>query len=55
MGVISSYTGVIELDSIDKFPSVLEVVNVEGAFEEDRSNINNGYPILSWQHNNVKE
>ena len=55
VGVISSYTGVIELDSIDKFPSVLEVVNVEGVFEEDRSNINNGYPILSWQQNNVKE
>ena len=40
-------TGVTELDSIDKFPSVLEVVNEEGAFKEDVNNINNGYPILN--------
>ena len=39
-------TGITELDSIDKFPSVLEVVNGEGAFEEDSSNVNNGYPVL---------
>ena len=29
--------------------SVLEVVNGDGAFKEDTNNINNGYPILSWQ------
>ena len=29
--------------------SVLEVVNEDGAFKEDTNNINNGYPILSWQ------
>ena len=42
-------TGVIELDSIDDFKSVLEVVNGEGVFKEDVNNINNGYPILNWQ------
>lgn len=42
-------TEVIQLDSIDKFPSVLEVVNGEGAFKEDIGNINGGYPILEWQ------
>ena len=41
--------GVTELDDISKFPSVLEVVNGEGAFKEDVNNINNGYPILEWQ------
>ena len=39
-------TGITELDSIDKFPSVLEVVNGEGAFEEDTNNVNRGYPVL---------
>ena len=42
-------TEVIQLDSIDKFPSVLEVVNGEGAFKEDIGNINGGYTILEWQ------
>ena len=42
-------TGVTELDDISKFPSVLEVVNEEGAFKEDVNNINDGYPILEWQ------
>ena len=42
-------TGVTELDDISKFPSVLEVVNGEGAFKEDVNNINGGYPILEWQ------
>ena len=41
--------GVTELDSIDEFPSVLEVVNGEGAFKADTNNINDGYPILEWQ------
>ena len=44
-----SSTGIQELDSIDKFPSVLSVVNGEEAFKEDVNNINNGYPILVWQ------
>ena len=44
-----SYTGITELDSIDKFPSVLSVVNGDSAFKEDSNNINNGYPILEWQ------
>ena len=39
-------TGVTELDSIEDFPSVLDVVNGEGAFKEDTEGINNGYPIL---------
>ena len=41
--------GVTELENISDFPSVLEVVNEEGAFKEDSNNINNGYPILSWE------
>ena len=45
----ASSTGITELDNIDKFPSVLEVVNGEGAFKEDIGNINGGYPILEWQ------
>ena len=42
-------TGVTKWDSIEDFPSVLSVVNVEGAFKEDINNINNGYPILYYQ------
>ncbi len=51
IGVAGSETtvGVTQLDSFDKFPSVLEVVNDEGAFKEDTADINNGYPILEWQ------
>ena len=51
IGVAGSETavGVTEWDSLDKFPSVLEVVNGDGAFKEDTNNINNGYPILNWQ------
>ena len=41
--------GVTEYDDISKFPSVLSVVNEDGAFKEDTNNINNGYPILAWQ------
>ena len=33
-------------ENISDFPSVLDVVNVEGAFEEDNNNVNNGYPLL---------
>ena len=49
LGGGASVTGVTQLDSIDKFPSVLSVVNGDGAFKEDTNNINNGYPILNWQ------
>ena len=53
IGVAGSGTpiDVTEWDSLDKFPSVLSVVNEgeEKAFKEDTNNINNGYPILSWQ------
>ena len=38
-----------EWDSLDDFPSVLDVVNNEGAFKADTNNINDGYPILEWQ------
>ena len=44
-----TFTGVTELQNISDFPSVLEVVNGDEAFKEDVNNINNGYPILSWQ------
>ena len=51
IGVAGSETtvGVTQLDSFDKFPSVLDVVNGENAFKADTNNINNGYPILEWQ------
>ena len=49
VGGSNSSTEITEWDSIDKFPSVLDVVNGEGAFKEDVEGINNGYPILSWQ------
>lgn len=39
-------TGVTEWDSINEFPTVLSVVNSEGVFEEDKNNVNNGYPVL---------
>ena len=49
VGESGSSTGIQEIDSIEDFPSVLDVVNGEGAFKEDTNNINNGYPILEWQ------
>lgn len=49
-------TGISELDrgnpevkERDVLPSVLSVINGDNAFVEDTNNINNGYPILSWQ------
>ena len=39
-------TGITELNSIDEFPTVLNIVNEENVFEEDSNNINGGYPIL---------
>ena len=42
-------TGITAIDSIEDFPSVLDVVNGENAFKADTNNINNGYPILEWQ------
>lgn len=29
--------------------TIIEVVNGDNAFKEDTKNVNNGYPILSWQ------
>ena len=51
VGGSETVTGVAEWDSLDKFPSVLEVMNLgeDRAFKEDTNNINNGYPILNWQ------
>ena len=42
----NSLQGVTELENISDFPSVLEVVNGDGAFEEDNGNVNGGYPVL---------
>ena len=42
----ASSTEITELESLDKFPSVLDVVNGDGAFKEDTNNVNNGYPVL---------
>lgn len=46
-----SKEGITALNSIDKFPSVLEVMNSgeDKVFKEDAKNINNGYPILELQ------
>ena len=49
VGESGSSTGITQLDSIEDFPSVLDVVNGEEAFKEDTNNVNNGYPILEWQ------
>lgn len=38
-----------EINNIEYMPTVLSVINSENCFEEDTNNINNGYPILSWQ------
>lgn len=40
----SSNTNTGEIDS-----ELLSIINEENAFKEDTNNINNGYPILSWQ------
>ena len=37
------------INTLEEMPSVLEIINGDGAFKEDSNNINNGYPILSWQ------
>ena len=36
-------------EATDTVPSVISVVNGNNAFKEDTKNVNNGYPILSWQ------
>lgn len=50
-GSHEDYAGIKGVDDVSKFPSVLSIVNEgeEKAFKEDSNNINNGYPILSWQ------
>ena len=42
-------TGVTQWDSIEDFPTVLSIINEKKAFKEDTNNINNGYPIFTWQ------
>ena len=37
------------VNTLEEMPTILEVVNEEGAFKEDTNNINNGYPILYWE------
>ena len=37
------------VNTLEEMPSVLEIINGDGAFKEDTNNINNGYPILNWQ------
>ena len=47
---IGTNWGVSEISAIDDLqdmPTILEIVG--DAFKEDNNNINNGYPILSWQ------
>ena len=38
-----------EKSDIKDMPSVLSIINSENCFKEDIYNINNGYPILTWQ------
>ena len=40
-----------QISNIEYIPTLLSVINSENSFEEDTNNINNGYPILSWQKN----
>ena len=40
-----------QISNIEYMPTLLSVINSENSFEEDTNNINNGYPILSWQKN----
>lgn len=44
-----------EISNIEYMPILLSVINSENSFEEDTNNINNGYPILSWQKNTTKK
>ena len=37
----------LEIDKIENMPAILEIIGTE--FREDENNINNGYPILTWQ------
>ena len=37
------------VNTLEEMPTILEVVNEEGAFKEDTNDINNGYPILYWE------
>lgn len=46
---VNDSTGVVEAISSSNLPSVLSVVNGENAFKADTENINDGYPILTWQ------
>lgn len=52
---ISAYgmnSGYIDDDTVNyttQVPDVLEIINEENAFKQDANNINNGYPILTWQ------
>ena len=37
------------VNTLDEMPSIISVINEDGAFKEDNEGINNGYPILEWQ------
>ena len=43
------YEGVEEKNTIQEFPTILEIVNKDGSFKDDINNINNKEPILNWQ------
>lgn len=42
-----------EIRNINDMPSILSVINFENCFIEDINNINNGYPILNWENNEI--
>ena len=44
-----------QISNIEDTPTLLSVINSENSFEEDTNNINNGYPILSWQKSTTKK
>lgn len=52
-GTYSKGIGLGNGDTIESeekdMPSILSIINMENCFKEDTENINNGYPILTWQ------
>lgn len=38
----------MQIDEKSDFPSILEIINIEGKFKADYNKIDQGYPILKW-------
>lgn len=48
-GLVEENNDTTELENLTDFPSILDVINSDNVFKKDTNNINNGYPILTWQ------